>query len=94
MVQLIHPSPGEETALKLLNDYVAEQKTALGNLYGDFRGSLMQFAGRFLRSPQDIEDVVQEAFVKVLEAQQQSAPSVNNATVWSNRSIFFCEMLL
>lgn len=59
--------------MKLLNDYVADQKSALGNLYGDFRGSLMQFAGRFLRSPQDIEDVVQEAFVKVLEAQQQRA---------------------
>ena len=40
-------------------------------VYRDLRGSLMRFAYRYYKKPQDIEDVVQEAFVKVCEAQQQ-----------------------
>ena len=38
-------------------------------IYKDLRASLMRFASRYFQRPQEIEDVVQEAFVKVIEAQ-------------------------
>ena len=40
-------------------------------VYRELKSSLMRFAHRYYRKPQDIEDVVQEAFVKVCEAQSQ-----------------------
>lgn len=40
-------------------------------IYMDLRASLMRFASKYFRRPQDIEDVVQEAFVKVIEAQHE-----------------------
>ena len=40
-------------------------------VYRELKGSLMRFAYRYYKKPQDIEDVVQEAFVKVCEAQGQ-----------------------
>ena len=43
----------------------------VGRLYSDIRSSLMRFATRYFRRPQEIEDVVQDAFVKVIEAQHQ-----------------------
>lgn len=39
--------------------------------YTDLRGTLMRFAVRYFKKPHEIEDVVQEAFVKVMEAQTQ-----------------------
>ncbi len=39
-------------------------------IYKDLRALLMRFASRYFRRPQEIEDVVQEAFVKVIEAQR------------------------
>lgn len=41
----------------------------LGGIYQKLRGSLLRYASRYFSKPQEIEDVVQEAFVKVLEAQ-------------------------
>ena len=41
----------------------------LGNTYERLRLSLMRYASRYFRKSHEIEDVVQEAFVKVLEAQ-------------------------
>lgn len=41
----------------------------MAGLYHEVRSSLMHFAARYFRRPQEIEDVVQEAFVKVIEAQ-------------------------
>lgn len=38
------------------------------SIYSEIRSSLMRFAGRYFKRPHDVEDVVQEAFVKVLEA--------------------------
>lgn len=38
-------------------------------IYKDVRASLMRFASRYFRRPQEVEDVVQEAFVRVIEAQ-------------------------
>ena len=38
-------------------------------VYRELKSSLMRFAYRYYKRPQDIEDVVQEAFVKVCEAQ-------------------------
>lgn len=40
-------------------------------IYMDLRASLMRFASKYFRRPQEIEDVVQEAFVKVIEAQHK-----------------------
>lgn len=42
-------------------------------IYNELHKSLMRFAFRYFKKPQDVEDVVQEAFVKVCEAQQQRA---------------------
>lgn len=43
----------------------------MGKLYDNMRVSLLRFASRYFRRPQEIEDVVQEAFVKVIEAQHR-----------------------
>ena len=43
----------------------------LGVVYGEMRSALLRFASRYFKKPQEIEDVVQEAFVKVIEAQHQ-----------------------
>ena len=49
----------------------APQGSDIAGVYTEIRFALMRFASRFLRKPQDIEDVVQEACVKALEAQNQ-----------------------
>ena len=43
----------------------------MNKVYRELKTSLMRFAHRYYKRPQDIEDVVQEAFVKVYEAQKQ-----------------------
>ena len=43
----------------------------IAHVYTELRSSLMRFAFRYFKTPQEIEDVVQEAFVKVVEAQHQ-----------------------
>ena len=43
----------------------------MGYLYGEIHKSLMRFASRYFRCPQEIEDVVQDAFVRVIEAQHK-----------------------
>ena len=43
--------------------------TDISSVYVEVRAALMRFASRYLKKPQDIEDVVQEAYVKTLEAQ-------------------------
>ena len=43
----------------------------MAGLYGEIRSSLLRFASRYFKRPQEIEDVVQEAFVKVIEAQRK-----------------------
>jgi RNA polymerase sigma factor (sigma-70 family) len=40
-------------------------------VYRELKTSLTRFAYRYYKKPQDVEDVVQEAFVKVYEAQSQ-----------------------
>ena len=47
------------------------QKADMSKVYMDVRASLLRFAARYFRRPQEIEDVVQEAFVKVIEAQHR-----------------------
>lgn len=46
------------------------KKADMAHVYGEMRLSLMRFASRYFKRPQEIEDVVQEAFVKVIEAQR------------------------
>ena len=43
----------------------------MGRIYQELRSSLARFAYRYFKTPQEIEDVVQEAFVKVIEAREQ-----------------------
>ena len=51
--------------------------------YLNCRMQLMKFASRFFRRPEDIEDVVQEAFVKSLEAER------HDTTIRTARSYLF-----
>ncbi|MDB9952229.1 sigma-70 family RNA polymerase sigma factor [Porticoccaceae bacterium] len=48
----------------------AENNSEMTRIYSEMRTSLMRFAYRYFKTPQEIEDVVQEAFVKVIEAKQ------------------------
>ena len=50
---------------------VPPQPHDLGGIYGEIRSSLLRFAARYFKRPQEIEDVVQEAFVRVIEAQHK-----------------------
>jgi len=43
----------------------------MARVYTELRTSLSRFAYRYFKTPQEIEDVVQEAFVKVIEAREQ-----------------------
>lgn len=56
-------SPGKNTG-------TGGDKAGLGLVYEELKSSLQRFGFRYFKRPQDIEDVVQEAFVKVIEAQQ------------------------
>lgn len=47
-------------------------KTSIADAYIEIKSSLMRFAFRYLKSPNDIEDVVQEAFVRVVNAKQKT----------------------
>lgn len=43
--------------------------TDYGKIYAALRTSLQSYVSRFYRRSQDIEDVIQEAFIRVIEAQ-------------------------
>lgn len=51
--------------------YVVEPRLQMTRTYLELRTALMRFAYRYFKTSQEIEDVVQEAFVKVIEAQQK-----------------------
>ncbi len=55
----------------------------MAGAYLNSRMQLMKFASRFFRRPEDIEDVVQEAFVKSLEAER------HDTTIRAARSYLF-----
>ena len=40
-------------------------------IYRESRAALMRFASKYFRRPQEVEDVVQEAFVRVIKAKHQ-----------------------
>ena len=46
-------------------------RSDIASAYLELHSALKRFASRYLRKPQDIEDVVQEACVKALEAQNK-----------------------
>lgn len=52
------------------------------SFYGEIRSALHRYASRFFKRPQDIEDLVQEAFVNMLEAQK-------NTTIESPKSYIY-----
>ena len=43
----------------------------MGDIYEDNRSGLVRYIARYFRRSQEAEDVVQEAFVKVIEAQRE-----------------------
>jgi RNA polymerase sigma-70 factor (ECF subfamily) len=47
-------------------------KGSLETTYNEVKSSLMRFAFRYLKKPNDVEDVVQEAFVKVIKIKNSS----------------------
>jgi len=49
---------------------ISADHSEMTRIYSEMRTSLMRFAYRYFKTPQEIEDVVQEAFVKVIEAKQ------------------------
>ena len=55
----------------------------MAGTYLNCRMQLMKFASRFFRRPEDIEDVVQEAFVKSLQAER------HDTTIRAARSYLF-----
>ena len=58
------------------------QKFDFNGAYSRLRRSLARYASRYFRRHQDIEDVVQEAFLKVLEAEQQRNIQVTDAYIY------------
>ena len=48
-------------------------------VYRRLRSSLMRYASRFFRHPHEIEDVVQETFVRVIEAQHSRGVQASDA---------------
>lgn len=51
---------------------MASKNNISDSFYGEIRSALHRYASRFFKRPQDIEDVVQEAFANMLEAQKHT----------------------
>lgn len=49
-----------------------QEYTSVVDVYNEMRTSLVRFAYRYLKKPNDIEDVVQEAFVRVIHSAQKN----------------------
>jgi len=62
--------------------FMASNSDELGGMYTRLYGALKRYASRYFRKPHEIEDVVQEAFVKVLEAQNNRKMQVNDAYLY------------
>lgn len=54
----------------------------MGILYQRLRRPLMRFASRYFKKPQEIEDIVQEAFIRVIEAQDARQVDVSAAYLY------------
>jgi RNA polymerase sigma-70 factor (ECF subfamily) len=54
----------------------------LTSLYERLNTALKRYASRYFRRPQEIEDIVQEAFVRVLEAQNSRKIQVDDAYMY------------
>lgn len=50
---------------------MSNSATDMGEVYREARAGLVRYVSRFFRRTQEAEDVVQEAFVKVIEAQRE-----------------------
>ncbi len=66
---------GEDGAQSAKGEATSQERKAgqlqMTRTYLELRTALMRFAYRYFKTSQEIEDVVQEAFVKVIEAQQK-----------------------
>lgn len=47
----------------------SDKPTEYGGIYKEIRTSLLRYASRYFKRSHEVEDVVQEAFLKVIEAQ-------------------------
>lgn len=54
-----------------LDEAADKSVTDMGEVYREARSGLVRYVSRFFRRTQEAEDVVQEAFVKVIEAQRE-----------------------
>lgn len=54
----------------------------MAGFYVRMRKSLMRYASRYFKQPQEIEDIVQEAFVKVLEERSRRNIQVSDAYLY------------
>ena len=53
-----------------MSENANSQHSSVVQAYNEMKSSLMRFAYRYLKKPNDIEDVVQEAFVRVIHSKQ------------------------
>ncbi len=60
-----------------MSDNKNSDTQGMGSLYQRLRKPLMRYVSRYFKKPQEIEDVVQEVFVRVLEAKQRRNTQVN-----------------
>lgn len=58
------------------------RSTDISSLYVRLSTSLKRYASRYFRRPQEIEDIVQEAFVRVLEAQNKRKIQVDDGYLY------------
>lgn len=59
-----------------------ETAAEMAAFYTRLSGSLKRYVSRYLKRPQEVEDVVQEAFVKVLEAQNHRKIRLSDAYLY------------
>ncbi len=62
--------------------FADEDKAALERLNRDFRGSLLRYFGRRMREPSEIEDMVQEVFVRLIKRGGTSALERENLNAY------------
>ncbi len=64
------------------SDHGTTGQADMESLYRRLRSSLMRYSSRYFKRPQEIEDVVQEAFVRVIEAQTNRKIQVTDSYLY------------
>jgi RNA polymerase sigma-70 factor (ECF subfamily) len=64
-------TPAAKTPVKATAERRTAERLDLEGIYLDVRASLLRYASKYFKRTQEAEDVVQEAFVKVIEAHRK-----------------------